>query len=733
MISPNQEEVIQGVIQRITYQNEQNGYTVFQIKADSVRELLTVVGTAYGIKEGATIVARGTYKDHPKFGRQLNAVNITETLPTTKAGIAKYLGSGLIKGIGPETAKKIVDFFGKDTLEIIYQDPQKLTKVPGLGLSKARTIAAGFGTQKEVREIMQFLVMHGLSPNLSGKIYQKYENKSIEILKNNPYRLARDFKGIGFIKADEIGSKLGIDLHAPARLQAGIEYTLERAKDDGHCFLPQQLLIDKSHALLRIGEEIPLEPHLNSLIQEARLIKEDENYYLPSIHRAEEIVTNFVINKISKQKRVSVDIEQVKIAIDNAEKNLGIEFSLEQKQAVNDSLIYKFIIITGGPGCGKTTLIKALSQLFKQLKKKQLLCAPTGRAAQRMTQVCDITAKTIHRLLGYNPISGHFLYGLGSPFDADVIIVDEASMIDIKLAASLCQAIPAECTLILVGDKDQLPSVGPGRLFGDLITCEKVRTITLSKLFRRAEESTINLIAHTINSGNIPEIPEPDGVTKVDAYFINKKEPEEASETIEKLVADQIPKKFGFSHDDILVLTPTNRGELGTQVLNKRLQTRLNPETENKGIIINNVQFRVGDKVCQRVNNYNIDDAGVFNGDTGKIIEINPIDNSVTVDLWDGRIIKYSASDLPQLSLAYAITVHRSQGSEIPCVILALHDSHYMLLEKQLLYTAVTRAKKLLIVIGSKRALSIASQRAISANRYTAIKEKIEKLTSIQK
>ena len=411
-----------------------------------------------------------------------------------------------------------------------------------------------------------------------------------------------------------------------------------------------------------------------------------------------------------------------------AEQSLGVSFSREQRGAVNSAATLPLLLVTGGPGCGKTTIIRALALLFKEAKLRLALAAPTGRAAQRMAQVCELPASTIHRLLKFDPIKASFLHDAHDPLPIDAIIIDEASMIDLMLAKDLFAAIPPEARVILVGDKDQLPSVGAGRVFADLLSLHEITTVSLSQLFRRAGNSSINTIAHSINAGILPEIPEPDGVTKSDSYFIAKKDATEAATLIESLVAEQIPKKFGIEPRHICVLTPTNRGPLGTLVLNQRIQEKMNPRRDSEQEIqIGDTVFRLGDRVCQRVNNYQIDNVGVFNGDVGEIFSVDKSHRSLTVEMWDGRLVKYEENDLQQLSLAYAVTVHRSQGSEIPCVVLALHESHFALLERQLIYTGVTRAKQLLIVVGSKKALGIACSRTSTDKRCTLLRERIRK------
>lgn len=781
MVVDSQEEVIKGTVERLAFKNVQNGYVVLSVKVDQHRWPITVVGTAPTVEAGGSISARGVFKEHAKFGRQFVASSISEIRPTGSKEIERYLASGVIKGIGAETAKRIVEVYGDDTLEILYQEPDRIGEIKGVGKSKAKLLSKAFREQKGLHQVLQFLVGHGVSTGLANRIYERYENRALEMLNRDPYILAYELKGVGFIKADNIALKIGIALDAPERIRAGLLYALDDAADDGHCYLPEEELITQAVKLLglssrsssanldrsnrRLGtsnfgaasesssgdmqdtsgmngesgisqldtsqlrhEDLDFKAAIAYLASLDKVVVDEFGVHSVALHRAEQIVQGFIDERTQPTDKELIKTATVENALNEAAESLAITFSEEQRQAVFEAARRRFLVITGGPGCGKTTLIKALSVLFERADMRLLLAAPTGRAAQRMAQVCGSDAKTIHRLLGFDPRVGRFRHGLDEPLEADAVIVDEASMLDVRLAASLFQALDKDTILILVGDKDQLPSVGPGRLFADLIECTDTRVIKLSRLYRRDVHSTINDVAHTINAGMVPTIPQPDGNTKADAYFIPKNSPEEAAETIERLIADQLPKKFGFASDEIMLLTPSNRGPLGTVILNSRLQAKLNPRDERPIVRFGDNELRCDDRVCQRVNNYQIDEGGVFNGDLGKVYEVLPNDQGVVVDLWDGRLVKYTSGEISQLSLAYAMTVHRSQGSEIPCVVLALHDSHYMLLERQLIYTAVTRAKKLLVIVGSRRALALATRRTTASERYTSIRAKFSSL-----
>ncbi|MCB0318023.1 MAG: ATP-dependent RecD-like DNA helicase [Bdellovibrionales bacterium] len=731
---------IKGEVVRVRYSNPENNFYVFTVASDESPDQVVVKGTATSglqLTKGANVALSGIFQEHPKYGRQFFAKQITLSQPSTEDEIERYLGSGIVKGVGEKTAKRIVEKFGNKSLETIRKHPDQVSKIPGVGKHRALLLSKAFESYDESQETLQFLVGKGLSPGLALKIYQKYKSETINLISQDPYRLTRDLHGIGFKRSDEIALKsFNLAPDSPQRLKAGVFYALESSRNDGHCYLPVNTLIQRASVILGLNTEQDLSAHIFDLENEGFIVIEDEKIYLKTLYLAEKVCADFISRRCGFIVDSGIKVNFIESCIKAAEKKLDLKFSQDQIDAIHYATQYKLLIITGGPGCGKTTLIKGLTSVFAQAKKNILLAAPTGRAAQKMASVCELDAQTIHRLLKYDPIKRSFLFNKSNQLKLndepiDVLIIDESSMIDIQLAKDLFSAIPATATLILVGDKDQLPSVGPGRMFADLVSLDDVKTIKLSKLFRRSEESAINFIAHQINSGIPPEIPEPDGQVKTDAYFISRKTPSEAAQLIESLVADQIPKKFGIDQSEIAVLTPSNRGELGTIELNKQIQAKVNPfSIKANEIELGEMIIRRGDKVCQRVNNYNIDSGGVFNGDLGIVTKVNRKENSIVVKLWDDREINYNSADINQLSLAYASTVHRSQGSEIPCVVLALHESHYTLLERQLIYTAVTRAKKLLIVVGSYKALSLAAKRATAKHRLTFLKNRVLELNT---
>ncbi len=730
------------------YQNESNGFTVFRL--ESAREKdgqHTVIGElAVSVSLGTNVIARGRWVNHPRFGRQFRARAITESEPTTRETILEYLGSGVVKGLGPVLAGRIVEVFGEDTLRVMDQTPERLRDIPGIGERKLEEICKAWTEKRNVREVLLFFQQYDIPVGLAQRIYRSYGERAIEIVRENPYLLVRSVWGIGFLTADRIARSLGIAEDSQLRIRAGIEYALRRANDDGHCYLPREKLLAKVLQLLQLesNSTVEIEHVLEQSIIHGELTRRDESIYLPTLERAEQELAEYLSSRLANSSALSPHIERravsefagqyfSPISQSSSEQGSTASLSPEQREALFLAAEKPLTVITGGPGCGKTTVVRAISAFFRGLGLSVKLTAPTGRAAQRLAEVCDMEAATIHRLLRFDPGERTFFHDQAEPLAADVVIVDESSMIDLQLATSLLSAIPKNARLIIVGDADQLPSVGPGRFLGDLLQIPAVPRVRLTTLFRRREDSLITHLAYQVNIGVMPQIPEPGGPVRSDAYFIPATEPAQAAELVERLVVEQIPKSFGFVPRQITVLTPMNRGELGIIALNNRLQARLVKQSPDVPTVrVGLTQFHLSDRVCQRVNNYQLTTGGVFNGDQGEIIGIDPENQSVMVQLWDGREVEYSSDVLYQLDLAYALTIHRSQGSEVPVIVLVVHESHTVILERQLIYTAITRAKQLLVIVGSKRALALAIKRTRGSRRFTALAERCVALLSEQ-
>ncbi len=723
---------VKGQIERVLYVNEENGYSVFKIKPDGRKDLVTAVGNLITVTPGEVVELTGEWVNHPKFGIQFRIKDCKIVMPATVEGIRRYLGSGLIKGIGPVMARRIVEKFKLETLDIIEENVEALSQVEGIGPKRIEMIKRAWNDQKEIREVMMFLQAHEVSAAYATKIFKHYGNESIAILKENPYRLAMDIYGIGFLTADKIAQKLGFPTDSPKRIAAGILYVLNQAADSGHVFLPYRELVRKTMETLGVRES-EIKVQIMHLTGEKRLVLDlpetsapaitdipsGTPVYLPQFFVAETLVARrlLALNQ-SVRKLREIDVEK---ALDWVQKKLGIKLAAEQALALKKALEEKVIIITGGPGTGKTTLIRAILKIYEKLTDKILLAAPTGRAAKRMSETTGWPASTIHRLLKFNPAEGGFRYNDRNPLDVHLMILDEVSMIDIILFHHLLKALPPSCQVILVGDVDQLPSVGPGQVLKDLIQSQKVAVVELKEIFRQARESLIIVNAHRINNGDFPLIKPKSTDELLDFYFVERDDPEKVQELILHLCTERIPKRFGFDPiNELQVITPMHKGSVGAATLNSKLQEALNPKTRfvQRGATI----YKLNDKVMQIRNNY---DKEVFNGDIGQIVAIDPEMQELVVD-FDGRSIYYDFSDLDELTLAYAISVHKSQGSEYPAVVMPVVTQHFMLLQRNLLYTAITRARKLVVLAGSKRALAIAVNNNKTQRRYTLLSTRIK-------
>jgi len=725
----SQLSTVQGQIERVTFYNEETDFSIVRLKAPGYRDLITLVGTMMAPTPGQVVRAVGEWTNHPKFGEQFKVIRYTTLVPATTAAIEKYLGSGLIKGIGPVMARRLVRAFGKDTLDIIEKDIDRLIEVEGIGRKRVEMIQKAWAEQKEIREVMLFLQGHGVSSGYAAKIFKHYGNQSIDVVKENPYRLAMDIFGIGFVTADKIAGNLGFTKDSDVRAEAGVIYVLSQLSDEGHVYYPYEGLIETCCEILEVDRQI-VERGVASLSAQRKVVidisKEAENdeidqgrpVYLTQFHICEAGIASRLKSLLgSPFTRRKIDSEK---ALEWVQKELSLSLAPAQVEAVKCAVESKVMVITGGPGTGKTTIINAALKILGRIGVDILLAAPTGRAAKRMTEATGREAKTIHRLLEFSPQTGGFKKNEDHPLKCDLLVIDEASMIDTVLMYHLLKAVPLNATLILVGDVSQLPSVGPGNVLKDIISSRAVPVVQLTEIFRQAKDSAIIVNAHLINRGVIPQL-DASGREPTDFYFIQKEEPQEALNFIIELVSGRIRKAFGFdSFDDVQVLTPMNRGTVGTSNLNIELQKVLNPRED--GITRGAASLRVGDKVMQIRNNY---EKEVYNGDIGRIARIDTENHEVRI-AFDGRVVAYEFSELDDIVLAYAVSVHKSQGSEYPCVIIPLLTQHYVLLQRNLIYTAVTRGKRMVILVGSKKAVAIAVKNDKTQKRYTGLQDRLK-------
>ncbi|MCL2790928.1 MAG: ATP-dependent RecD-like DNA helicase [Desulfobulbus sp.] len=713
-------ERFSGSVERVTFHSEESGFCVLRVKAKARRELVTVIGNAAVITPGELVECVGTWQNDKTHGLQFKASRLTTIPPDTLDGIEKYLGSGMVKSIGPHFAKILIRAFGAEVFAVIEEVPERLLALPGIGSKRAARITAAWAGQKAVREIMVFLHSHGVGTGRAVRIYKVYGDEAVIRVTENPYCLALDIHGIGFKTADIIAGRLGIAPDSLIRAQAGVRHVLQELSADGHCAAARDTLLRESERLLQIAGETLAEA-IRLEINQGNLVEEEIDaipcLFLAPLYRAEVGVANHM-QRIAAGGPPWGRIDAGK-ALPWAEEKTGLSLSQSQKDAVRLALGGKALIITGGPGTGKTTLVNTILQILAAKQLDILLAAPTGRAAKRMAEATGWEAKTIHRLLEFDPQSAGFKRGRERPLEADLIVIDESSMVDVVLMNKLLAAVPDSAALMLVGDVDQLPSVGPGAVLSDLIASGAVATVRLNEIFRQAAASRIIVNAHRINNGEMTLKNETEALS--DFYFVPAATPEEIHAKLLQVVAERIPKRFGLHPvRDVQVLTPMNRGGLGAHSLNAELQKALNGDGEPR-VTRFGITYSPGDKIMQMVNNY---DKEVFNGDIGRILEIDPDEGVLHVD-YDGRTVEYALGELDEVSLAYATSIHKSQGSEYPAVVIPLAMQHYLLLERNLLYTAVTRGKKLVTIIGQPKALAIAVKNVNANRRVTNLRARL--------
>ncbi|MEU0391419.1 ATP-dependent RecD-like DNA helicase [Streptomyces sp. NPDC006208] len=726
--------VLEGVLERITYANEENGYTVARVDTGRGSDLLTVVGSLLGAQPGESLRMEGRWGSHPQYGKQFTVENYTTVLPATVQGIRRYLGSGLIKGIGPRIAERIVDHFGVDTLDVIEQQPKKLIEVPGLGPKRTKLIGAAWEEQKAIKEVMIFLQGVGVSTSIAVRIYKKYEDASISVVKNHPYRLAADVWGIGFLTADKIAQAVGIPHDSPERVKAGLQYALSQSSDQGHCFLPEEQLIADAVKLLQVDTGLVIDC-LGELAAVAEGVVREQvpgpdggepvtAVYLVPFHRAELSLAGQLrrLLRADDDRMPSFQDVDWDKALAWLAQLTGAKLAPEQEAAVRLALTAKVAVLTGGPGCGKSFTVRSIVELARAKKAKVVLAAPTGRAAKRLAELTGAEASTVHRLLELKP-GGDAAFDRDRPLDADLVVVDEASMLDLLLANKLVKAVAPGAHLLLVGDVDQLPSVGAGEVLRDLLADGgPVPSVRLTRIFRQAQQSGVVTNAHRINSGMQP-------VTSglADFFLFVEEETEDAGLLTVDVAARRIPAKFGLDpRRDVQVLAPMHRGPAGAGTLNGLLQQAITParpdlpEKRFGGRV-----FRVGDKVTQIRNNYEKGRNGVFNGTVGVVTSLHLDDQRLTVLTDEDEEVAYDFDELDELAHAYAVTIHRSQGSEYPAVVIPVTTGAWMMLQRNLLYTAVTRAKKLVVLVGSRKAIGQAVRTVSAGRRFTALDHRL--------